>query len=1245
MPTREQHPRRSHMGQKRYRDETEEEENEESEELISPKKRRSSRIPISTRNTQYYAYESDGRSSASPVRSSRRTPNAYARSSLPLARNTSEGPITNGSSSHQYPTRRQTRNSLSREVEPDEIDLFAHESRELRSRGNKGKGVAHGEGRTGINGHLGNGNEVEFETFLDTKADDDQDMHDQSQVENGSAGDQEGAIDEEQTLTGHGDEDWEDMEVEDGDEDEDDEEKVMDVEEEGIEEEEYHGPRTRSRNQPQQRRPPRRPTRQSSRRPNGKRRTPSGRSRRGETVERSSSPIGNRLRERKHVDYRSQMILDDIMNMDDDAEKRRRLREERGEALVGAGTGMRKPTYGGAGSPGRGGEVAKVGKIPIVNRNRCEIMLEALDPAEREDVEAKLKWHMDNEDFGNVDAAVGIPKIEFGMIGGHEEHVKELQEMILLPLTYPEAVHGKVKNPPRGVLFYGPPGNGKTMMARALATSCSSPDRPVSFFFRNGADILSKYVGESEQQLKQVFDEAKTAQPSIIFFDEIDGLAPARSATREHHHTSLVTTLLTLMDGLEDRGQVVVIGATNRPDVLDPALMRDGRFDKKLEFKPPDEKARKVILDGGTREWRIDEGLKEEVARRCRGASGAQVQALCSEAWFNALRRTYPQLYEMGVKYVLDQAAIDAIRVTMADFELAIKKVINSTQAQLSNSGAALPSHYQPLLGNALTQATEFVTRVKGIMKQRDGKVGEVWTEPRLLITGGESMGQELVAGAVVNLLVEIGFTVETLEMEDGETGFYEAIKRKVARLSHSQPLACLFVPDLWEVFGERCGEGLGFLRKVVGKGARGNVLVVGVWMGEGGGEGGEEGFEGWFGGRGEAELIRKKGLRGVIRCGAINEDARKEFFNDVFLSLRKWRPWEVGRGASGVQGGEGGLAVVPRLEKAAPASVRSFTEAEIANVRSQAPKILTDLANKLRSIHRIFERSKYRRFLDPEFQRRYPGYYEAFERPIDLTQIQNNVEDHVYETPEDWLTDVYLMADQVAQWNEGGLELALKATELRDEAQELVNTRIPSHFMLNCLLCKLWRKMEARKEQETLEARERASAPSALREQRAARRAASRAAPLFGEGGEEGDGLVGSLGGKGKRKRRGSCVEVGEGVEEKRGRVEGGVPPLLHVETADSVHTNGGGNAASSGGPSTQSPVPPSPLSPVDAPMPAVHLQVLQAFEKRLLEYSEGMNVRDLGMVREGLVGVLEEKRGMGVSVEEVVGVMEGEL
>lgn len=213
--------------------------------------------------------------------------------------------------------------------------------------------------------------------------------------------------------------------------------------------------------------------------------------------------------------------------------------------------------------------------------------------------------------------------------------INSLKEMTLLPLLYPEVFHRFSLVPPRGVLFHGPPGTGKTLLARALAASCRANGKGISFFMRKGADCLSKWVGEAERQLRLLFEEARNQQPSIIFFDEIDGLAPVRSSKQDQIHASIVSTLLALMDGMDGRGQVVVIGATNRPDAVDPALRRPGRFDREFYFPLPNAEAREKILTINTRKWEgwDSEKAKEtiqQLAKLTKGYGGADLRVCLS---------------------------------------------------------------------------------------------------------------------------------------------------------------------------------------------------------------------------------------------------------------------------------------------------------------------------------------------------------------------------------------------------------------------------------------------------------------------------------------------------------------------------------------------------------------------------------------------------------------------------------------
>lgn len=240
-------------------------------------------------------------------------------------------------------------------------------------------------------------------------------------------------------------------------------------------------------------------------------------------------------------------------------------------------------------------------------------------------------------------------------VAGLQDVIRCMKEVVILPLLYPEYFTNLGLVPPRGVLLHGYPGTGKTLVVRALIGSCARGDKRIAYFARKGADCLGKYVGDAERQLRLLFQVAEKSQPSIIFFDEIDGLAPCRNKQQDQTHSSVVSTLLALMDGLKSRGSVIVIGATNRPDAVDPALRRPGRFDREIYFPLPSVKDREAILSLHTQKWPkpITGSLLKWVTRRTVGFAGADLQALCTQAAIIALRRSFSLqkvLFEAGGK-------------------------------------------------------------------------------------------------------------------------------------------------------------------------------------------------------------------------------------------------------------------------------------------------------------------------------------------------------------------------------------------------------------------------------------------------------------------------------------------------------------------------------------------------------------------------------------------------------------------
>ncbi|KAL6933985.1 hypothetical protein ACO0R3_001768 [Hanseniaspora guilliermondii] len=327
----------------------------------------------------------------------------------------------------------------------------------------------------------------------------------------------------------------------------------------------------------------------------------------------------------------------------------------------------------------------------------------------------------DEQNTADTDPIVIPKETSFDDIGGFDNYITQLKEMITLPLLYPELYTNFNIQPPRGVLFHGPPGTGKTLMARALAAQSSKDSNTkITFYMRKGSDILSKWVGEAERQLRLLFEQAISTQPSIIFFDELDGLAPVRSSKQEQIHSSIVSTLLALMDGMDSRGQVVVIGATNRPDSLDPALRRGGRFDREFYFGLPSKEARYKILQIHTKDWKnLDLKLLEQISQLTNGFGGADLKQLCVEAALTAVMRTYPQIYKKPKDVELSKKTgkyqIDAKNVVVGtmDFNAALQKV-NPSSARQGGAASykALPIGLKALLGKQEDKAQTMFNQI-----------------------------------------------------------------------------------------------------------------------------------------------------------------------------------------------------------------------------------------------------------------------------------------------------------------------------------------------------------------------------------------------------------------------------------------------------------------------------------------------------------------------------------------------------
>ena len=266
----------------------------------------------------------------------------------------------------------------------------------------------------------------------------------------------------------------------------------------------------------------------------------------------------------------------------------------------------------------------------------------------------------------------GVPQVTYEDIGGLTDEIKKVREMIELPLRHPEIFEKLGIEAPKGVLLYGPPGTGKTLLAKAVANESNA-----HFISISGPEIMSKFYGESEARLREIFKEAREKAPSIIFVDEIDSIAPKREEVTGEVERRVVSQMLSLMDGLEARGKVIVISATNRPNAIDPALRRPGRFDREIEIKVPDKRGRKDILAIHTRNMPLtDEVRLDKVAGLSHGYVGADLEYLCKEAAMKCLRRLLPELNLEDEK--IPAETLDKLVVNADDFNRALVEVTPS---------------------------------------------------------------------------------------------------------------------------------------------------------------------------------------------------------------------------------------------------------------------------------------------------------------------------------------------------------------------------------------------------------------------------------------------------------------------------------------------------------------------------------------------------------------------------------------
>uniref|UniRef100_A0AAX7UN99 ATPase family AAA domain-containing protein 2 n=1 Tax=Astatotilapia calliptera TaxID=8154 RepID=A0AAX7UN99_ASTCA len=707
------------------------------------------------------------------------------------------------------------------------------------------------------------------------------------------------------------------------------------------------------------------------------------------------------------------------------------------------------------------------------NRSRCLPM-----NLVKEDL---LGIHKDRMKIGaslaDVDPMQIDRTVRFDSIGGLSRHISALKEMVVFPLLYPEVFERFKIQPPRGCLFYGPPGTGKTLVARALASECSQGDKKVSFFMRKGADCLSKWVGESERQLRLLFDQAYQMRPSIIFFDEIDGLAPV---------SSIVSTLLALMDGLDSRGEVVVIGATNRLDSIDPALRRPGRFDREFLFGLPDREARKEILKIHTRQWTppLSEAFLEELADKCVGYCGADIKAVVSEAALCALRRRYPQIYSSSQKLVLD---VNSISITNKDFMSAMSKMVPAAQRAVVSPAKALVPAIRPLLNAALQSILLTVSRVfphaeMGLKRKREqgavllylvilalllhdsevcpiGQTSQHKTpaanvslsvlcrsvlsqpisyRPRLLLEGRPGSGQSShLAPAVLHALEK--FTVYTLDMAmlfgASATAPEETCAQIFVEAKRTSP-SILYIPHIgqwWETVGPALRAT--FLSLLSSIPAFSPILLLATCSLR------------YDQLSTEVQELFRLEYGEVFQVQVPTSRERRDFFEDLILNQAAKAPVSKKKAV---------LHALEVLPVAPPPAPRQLTQEETQRLEEQEEDTLRELRLFLRDVtNRLSQDKRFKAFTKPVDLEEVPDYAEVIKKPMDLSTVLSRIDLHQYGTVKEFLQDVDLIWQNALEYNPdrdpSDRQIRHRACALKDTVHAIIKDELDEDFEKLC--------------------------------------------------------------------------------------------------------------------------------------------------------------------------------------------------
>ncbi|MEN4007051.1 MAG: CDC48 family AAA ATPase [Methanobacterium sp.] len=395
----------------------------------------------------------------------------------------------------------------------------------------------------------------------------------------------------------------------------------------------------------------------------------------------------------------------------------------------------------------------------------------------------------------------GIPtQITYEDIGGLGRELSLIREMVELPLRHPELFQKLGIDPPKGVLLHGPPGTGKTLIAKAVANETDA-----NFIFISGPEIMAKYYGESEQRLRQIFEEAEESAPAIIFIDELDSIAPKREEVSGEKQVErrVVAQLLTLMDGLKSRGEVIVIAATNRPNLIDEALRRGGRFDREIEIGVPDRNGRLEILQIHTRGMPLDDNVDlDELAEITHGFVGADMEALAKEAAMHALRKILP---EIDIEEEIPPEVIDRLEVSSKDFYEALKNVEPSAMREVF---IEVPQVKWEDVGGLDRAREELIEAIEWPLKYPEIFEAINTKPPKgILLYGPPGTGKTLIAKAIATQSNANFISIKGPELFSKYVGESEKAVRETFRKAKQASPAIIFFDEIDAMTPKRGGS------------------------------------------------------------------------------------------------------------------------------------------------------------------------------------------------------------------------------------------------------------------------------------------------------------------------------------------------------------------------------------------------------------------------------------------------------